>query len=355
LIKANGRRAGASGIILVKRINSKVSSSLSIAWQVLSISKGQWYGALILVLVAAIVLVKISGLRNPKKNNMPLITSVFALGKVQPIGYTQSINSPMIYSSSRIKKLYVEENDYVRKGSPLFSVEDSHDAYYNMEKSKAHVNQKRAELSSSQAQLLASKSLRDFYKDQYERYRYLVGTGAASLEKSMQQFTMYQANEQLYRSNLELVQANKAALASASWDYQSHKFKSEIATVRAPSNARVFKIYSRVGESIQGGRPVMDIGSTQYMGILAEVHRVDISKIKINQQASITVNGIPRIKWTGKVMRTSTQASSQSINPDDRSSIVANRVFDVLIKLSPQSSMEAQNFNYMEVNVLFSR
>ena len=71
----------------------------------------------------------------------PLVIRPFALGRVQPTGYIRSITYPMIYQSSRILKLHVDENDFVRKGSPLFTVEDSNEAFFNMESSRAQLRQ----------------------------------------------------------------------------------------------------------------------------------------------------------------------------------------------------------------------
>lgn len=283
----------------------------------------------------------------------PLVIRPFALGRVQPTGYIRSITYPMIYQSSRILKLYVDENDIVRKGSPLFTVEDSNEAFFNMESSRAQLRQQISELKSSEAKMLSSRSLKDFYKDQSKRYNFLVSTGAATSEQADEKNTLFKASEQEYISNLELVKANQAALASIGWQYRTNRFKSIISTIRAQSDVKVFKIYSRAGESIQNGKPVMDVGDSQSMGILAEVHRIDIKKIKLNQSASITVNGLPEIKWTGKVISISSQVTQQSINSDDSAATIANRVFEVLIKLSPASSNDAQKFNFMEVNVIF--
>jgi multidrug resistance efflux pump len=259
----------------------------------------------------------------------------------------------MIYQSSRILKLHVDENDFVRKGSPLFTVEDSNEAFFNMESSRAQLRQQIAELNSSEAKMMSSRSLRDFYKDQSVRYKLLASTGAATPEQAEEKITLFKATEQEYISNLELVKANRAALSSIGWQYRTNRFKSIISTVRAPSDVKVFKIYSRPGESIQNGKHVMDVGDSQSMGILAEVHRIDIKNIKLNDTASITVNGLPGIKWTGNVIKVSSQVTQQSMNSDDSAATVANRVFEVLIKLSPAASFEAQKYNYMEVNVLF--
>ena len=283
----------------------------------------------------------------------PLVVRTFALGRVQPTGYIRSITYPMIYQNSRILKLHVDENDVVRKGSPLFTVEDSNEALYNMESSRAQLRQQIAELKSSEAKLLSSRSLRDFYKGQSIRYSFLARTGAATSEQADEKNTLFKSTEQDYLSNLELVKANKAALASIGWQYRTNSFKSVISTIRAQSDLKVFKIYSRAGESAQNGKPVMDVGNSQSMGVVAEVHRIDINNIKLNQLVSITASGVPEVKWTGKVIKVSSQVTQQSINSDDPAAKIANRVFEVLIKLSPASSYEAQKYNYMEVNVLF--
>ncbi len=288
-------------------------------------------------------------------SDAPLVIKTFALGRVQPTGYIRSISYPMIYQSSRILKLHVGENDIVQKGSPLFTVEDSNEAFYNMESSRAQLRQKISELKSSEAKMLSSRLERDYYKDESKRYNFLASTGAATSQQAKEQLKLFKVNEQEYISNSELVKANRAALAAIGWQYRTNKFKSVISTVRAQSNVKIFKIYSRDGESNQNGKHVMDVGESQSMGILAEVHRIDIKNIKLNQAASITVNGLPGIKWTGKVIKISNQVSQQSINSDDSAATVANRIFEVLIKLSPASSSEAQKYNYMEVNVLFGK
>jgi len=336
-------------------IMPKVYSYIKSGASRFSFAKRKFVLCSILFLLISLGLNKMYNQRKYQKTLPPLSLKTFAIGKVQPIGYIRSITLPMIYSSSRIRKLYVEENDYVREGKPLFTVEDSKDALINMESSKANLDQKKAELNSSESKLLSAKSLRDFYKSQYKRYQFLANSGAATLEQAQQQLTLYRAAEQDYLSNLEQVKANKAALASARWVYRSNKFKSDISTVRAPADVRVFKVYARTGEGVRDGKPVMDVGESQNMGILAEVYRIDINKIRLNQKASITVNGMPMIRWAGKVIQISTQATQQSINSDDPATAMANRVFNVLIKLSPVSSSEAKNFNYMEVNVVFDR
>ena len=290
---------------------------------------------------------------NSPTPDSPLVVRTFALGRVQPTGYIRSIAYPMMYQASRIKNLYVEENDFVRKGMPLFTVEDSNEAFYNMEASRAQLRQQISQLKSSEAKMRSSRSLRDFYEEQSKRYSFLFKSGAATSEQAEEKFTLYNAAQQEYISNLELVNANRAALSSIGWQYRTNKFKSLISTIRAPADVKVFKIYSRIGESIQDGKPVMDVGESQSMGILSEVHRIDIKNIKLNQVAYITVDGVPGIKWTGKVIKISSQVSQQSINPDDPAATMANRVFDVLIKLSAPASLEAQNYNYLEVNVLF--
>ncbi len=288
-------------------------------------------------------------------SDAPLVIKTFALGRVQPTGYIRSISYPMIYQSSRILKLHVAENDIVQKGTPLFTVEDSNEAFYNMESSRAQLRQKISELKSSEAKMLSSRLERDYYKDESKRYNFLARTGAATSQKAKEQLKLFKVNEQEYISNLELVKANRAALAAIGWQYRTNKFKSVISTVRAQSNVKIFKIYSRDGESNQNGKHVLYVGESQSIGILAEVHRIDIKNIKLNQAASITVNGLPGIKWTGKVIKISNQVSQQSINSDDSAATVANRIFEVLIKLSPASSSEAQKYNYMEVNVLFGK
>ena len=249
--------------------------------------------------------------------------------------------------------MHVKENDYVRAGDPLFTVEDNKGAVIDMKTSLAQVEQQQAQLKSSEAKMISSKALRDFYKKQFERYRYLSSNGAATREQAEEKQTLFNVSQKEYQSNADLVQANRSALHAMLWQYRSKKFKSELSTIKAPGNVRIYKIYSREGESIQNGKPVMDVGESSSMGVLAEVHRIDIRKIRMGQKAVVTVNGIPTINWTGKVININRQVNIQSIKSDDPAKTVANRVFNVLINLNPADAKEARDYNYMEVNVLF--
>ena len=333
--------------------NFFTSFSSRVALQKLAMLKKKSLILFLFIFLVLAVVHRISKKPISSTQGSPLVIRPFALGRVQPTGYIRSITYPMIYQSSRILKLHVDENDIVRKGSPLFTVEDSNEAFFNMESSRAQLRQQISELNSSEAKMRSSRSLKDFYEDQSKRYNFLASTGAATFEQADQKNILFKASEQEYISNLELVKANKAALASIGWQYRTNRFKSIISTIRAQSDVKVFKIYSRAGESIQNGKQVMDVGEIQSMGILAEVHRIDIKNIKLMQSATITVNGLPGIKWTGKVISISSQVTQQSINSDDSAATIANRVFEVLIKLSPASSIDAQKYNFMEVNVIF--
>lgn len=311
---------------------------------------------LLIALTAAIVAGGVTiamSTRTPSTTPPTLEIKTFALGRVQPTSYIRSIQYPMIYTSSRIKSMHVKENDYVRAGDPLFTVEDNKGAVIDMKTSVAQVEQQQAQLKSSEAKMISSKALRDFYKKQFERYRYLSSNGAATREQAEEKQTLFNVSQKEYQSNADLVQANRSALHAMLWQYRSKKFKSELSTIKAPGNVRIYKIYSREGESIQNGKPVMDVGESSSMGVLAEVHRIDIRKIRMGQKAVVTVNGIPTINWTGKVININRQVNIQSIKSDDPAKTVANRVFNVLINLNPADAKEARDYNYMEVNVLF--
>jgi len=316
----------------------------------ISFKKLTIYLASMFIIVIAVL--KINETKN-QQIKQPLDIRVFALGRVQPTEYIRSIQYPMIYSSSRIKHLYVKENQFIKKGDPLFSVEDRDESIYNMKSSKAKIIQQIAELESSRAKMLSSKTLRDFYRGQYKRYNFLRNQGAATYEQADEKETLYRAAEQEYLSNQKLVETNKAKLKSAEWDYESNRFKTMLSVIKAPENGKVFKIYTRQGESINNGKAVMDVGNSNSMGILAEVNRADIKNIKLGQAANITANGVPEIKWRGRVIEVSGQVTQQTVNSDDPAANLANRVFNVLIKLDKKSSLQAKNYNYMEVNILF--
>lgn len=295
----------------------------------------------------------LSRARKPKVLPVPLSIRTFALGTVQPTSYVRSIQYPMLYSSSRIQKLFVNENDFVRKGAPLFVVEDADEAISNTLSSRSLVQEQIAKLRGAEAKLLSTKALRDFYKNQLDRYSFLAKRGAATLEQADEKLTLFNAAQQEYDANIQFVRASRSSLNSAIWQYRSNNYKSSISTVRAPADVRVFKIYSRPGESIQDGKPVMDVGESNSMGVLAQVHKTDIRNVRMGQFVTVTANGIPNLRWKGYVINIGRQISQQSVVSDDPAATVGNQVFNVLIQLEQKYSSQAQNHNLMEVNILF--
>ena len=285
----------------------------------------------------------------------PLKLSVFSLGKVQPTSYNRSIKTPMAYSLSRIMSLYVKENDFVKQGDPLFSVEDSDEALFSANAYRKEMTSKQEQIKSAEAKVRSSRIIRDYQQIEYDRFRYLASNDAAPLQQAQQKLVLLQAAQQELDASIAALNSAKSTFDAARSQYQAADAKSTMTTIVSPIDASVYKIYSRVGETLERNLPVILIGDSRSMGVLAEVHAADIDKVRIGETAKVTSNDLPVLRWDGKVINIARRIGRQSIVSNDPAATVGNPVFDVLVELTHDSSLQARKYNGLEVNVLFGR
>ena len=69
--------------------------------------------------------------------------------------------------------------------------------------------------------------------------------------------------------------------------------------MKALSDGKVLKIHTRAGETISTDG-IIEIGETSQMYVVAEVFEEDISKIKLNQNAELTIRSTNE-KLSGEV------------------------------------------------------
>ena len=96
-------------------------------------------------------------------------------------------------------------------------------------------------------------------------------------------------------ANIALAQANlREAQANLDKSY-----------MRAPIDGTVLRIMRRAGEQVSATFPsiVMVIGDTQTVRVRAEIDETDIGRIKVGQQAYVTVDAYPGRRFTGTITR----------------------------------------------------
>lgn len=102
-------------------------------------------------------------------------------------------------------------------------------------------------------------------------------------------------------------------------------------TIYAPRNGRILEIFARPGE-IVGSSPVLTMGDTEKMYVVAEVYETDVSRIRIGQAARITSRALTGAV-TGHVVEIGWTIHKNDVLNVDPAARADARVVEVRIEL----------------------
>ncbi|MFZ0426675.1 MAG: efflux RND transporter periplasmic adaptor subunit [Acidobacteriota bacterium] len=152
------------------------------------------------------------------------------------------------------------------------------------------------------------------------------------------------------------VETAKAALerALASGNLSGLEKRLELATaqldqsiIRAPSSGEVLKIYTRPGEAAAGG-PLLLLGDTKALVVVAEVDEDDIGRVRQGQHAVVTSRALPG-RLTGLVEAVGHLIARNRLRDLDPAARIDRRVVEVRIRLEdPKAARRLLN---LEVDV----
>lgn len=126
----------------------------------------------------------------------------------------------------------------------------------------------------------------------------------------------------------------------------------ELRKVKTYTSGKVLKIYARPGETV-GNDGVLELGDTETMLAVAEVFEADITKIKPDQMAEITVRTSGE-KFAGQVVQVGSLIKKRDTLDSDPVADVDARVVEVKVKLSPEASKRLANLTNLRVDVRIS-
>jgi RND family efflux transporter MFP subunit len=94
-------------------------------------------------------------------------------------------------------------------------------------------------------------------------------------------------------------------------DLDNAKSQLDSATLRSPVSATVLSVTAKKGEVVSPSVPVVTLGDLSGLQVSADVDEVDAGKVKVDDQATITVDAYPQTPLTGKVSRISLAATQK--------------------------------------------
>ncbi|MDA0266886.1 MAG: efflux RND transporter periplasmic adaptor subunit [Cyanobacteria bacterium] len=338
----------------------------------------------------------------------PEITTVTALGSLEPAGEVIYLTAPTSSQESRIDQLLVAVGDAVEAGD-VIAILDSRDrlqASYDQALQEVAVaqarlaqvragakpgdiNTQRAEIArleaDQQARIAAQQATVNRLQAEVQnaeveaqRYDSLYGQGAISAsERDTRQLTLQTTQQSLQQAQADLtrlqttrspevnkaqatlsaiatvrsvdVQVLEAELGRAQAAADQAQASLEQAYVKSPQAGVIMDIHTRAGEVI-ASEGIVEIGQTEQMVAIAEVYESDVQKVQPGQSVRILSTALPgdlrgTVEWVGLKVE-----QQGAINTDPSQNIDA-KVVEVRVRLDAQSSQVAANFTNLQVEV----
>ncbi|MEL6854893.1 MAG: ABC exporter membrane fusion protein [Cyanobacteria bacterium J06607_13] len=341
----------------------------------------------------------------------PEITTVTALGRLEPTGELVRITAPTSVQESRIGELQVAEGEAVSAGE-VIAVLDNRDllqvalqrAEQQVEVARAQLAQvqagaqsgeiqaQQAEISRLQAERLGNIETQratiariqaevNNARDDFARYESLYQRGGISAsERDSYRLTLTTTEQQLAEakatlsriettSNQQISQARatldriaevrpvdveiaEAEVRSAMIAVTEAQANLDQAYVKSPINGRVIDIHTKEGETV-GSDGIATVGQTQQMMAVVEVYQDDIHKIEVGQPVVMTSTAIDDT-LRGTVERIGLQIGQQQVVNEDPSANIDAKVMEVFVRLNEASSDRVAGLTNLQVTAKIS-
>ena len=341
----------------------------------------------------------------------PEPTAVSALGQLEPEGEIIQLSVSSGVESSKVEKLLVKRGDKVRQGQ-VVAILDSYNrrqaavdkaqtdvriAQASLERVRAGakqgdisaqqsaVNRLEAELrgqvASQEAAIARLSAELDNARVEYNRYQQLFNDGAISAqERDTRRLRVNTVEQQLAEARETLnrtiettnvqrneaqarlesiaevrsvdVQVAQAELEQAQAAVKQAEADLALTQVRSPINGRVLNVNVRPGEVV-GNQGIMAIGQTDQMYVVAEVYETDVDRIRLGQKAIVTGSAFSE-ELQGEVAQLGLEVKQQDVFESDPLVNTDNKVVEVKIRLSPESSQRVTALSNLQVQVVIA-
>ncbi|HLP89662.1 MAG TPA: ABC exporter membrane fusion protein [Nostocaceae cyanobacterium] len=346
----------------------------------------------------------------PISNPLPTITSVAALGRLEPQGEVIRLSAPNSQGGVRVSQLLVKKGDKVKQGQIIAILDNHAPNLAALEKAKTQVEvaqtrlqqvkagaksgdisaqkatisrleaQLRGEISTQNATIARLKAELKNAEIENNRYQKLYQDGAISAsDADSKRLRLDTIEQQLKEANATLnrtietlqkqlteaqarlnsiaeirptdIQAATADVESAKASVKQAQAELELSSIRSPIDGQVLKIHAWPGELISSNG-IVELGHTQQMYVVAEVYETDIKKVRLGQSAIITSDAFTG-ELKGIVTDVGLQVGQQNIFNTNPAANTDNKVVDVKIRIdSLQDNQRVAALTNLNVQVL---
>ena len=278
-------------------------------------------------------------------------------GRVEPTSEDIKLGSEL---SGKLKAVYVEEGDTIRRGQVLAELEND-DYRAQLASAEADTTAKEAALrkvmngARAQERLEAWSSVRaaeavmNNARAETERRQKLFQAGVVSREEAERYAREYDVAAAKYREAVEhhsLVddhaREEDQALAEAELKLARARLEEARARyaktlIKSPVDGTVLRKHHRNGESVSNSAttpdPILTVGDQGVLNVRVEVDETEVSKVQVGQKVYVTADAYGQQKFWGHVIRVGQELGRKNIRTDEPTEHVDTKILETLVEL----------------------
>ncbi len=284
-------------------------------------------------------------------------------GRVEPYSEDIKIGSEL---SGRLKSVFVEEGDAIRRGQVLAELENA-DYRAQVESAKASVVAKEAALrkvvngarrqerDKAWSSVDEARAVTENTQSELHRRQELFAAGVVSreeLDRYAREADVAKAKYQAAVEQHSLVDdhAREEDRSLAEADLQLAKAQLEEAQARyektficSPIDGGVLRKHHRSGESVSNSStapdPVLTVGDRKTLRVRVDVDETDVGKVRVGQKAYVTADAFGKQKFWGRVVRVGQQLGPKNLRTDEPAERVDTKILETLVELDPGTQL----------------
>ena len=243
-------------------------------------------------------------------------------GKIEPLENFEA-HAPV---ATTVRKLYVHEGDWVKKGQLLLRLEDA-DIRAQAARAVAQLRSAQADLTAvrtggtheevltNQAELVKARTERDAAERNLAAMQNLLRRGAAApaeveeaenrMKRAQAQVHLLEQKQQGRYSRPEVSRA-QAQAAEGSATYAAAATLLRDANVRAERDGMVYSLPVREGQYVNPGDLLVQVANLSTVQLRAFVDEPEIGRLAKGQKVTVTWDALPGRGWEGTLTRVPT-------------------------------------------------
>lgn len=247
-----------------------------------------------------------------------------------------------------IEKLYVDDNDHVKKGKLLLTIDDR-DYKVRYEQAKAAYEMALYKQKSAIVDKNAAETDLAVAEQDYERYKGLYAKGAVSqqeYDRAKSKYDLAKANYATAQQQVFSKEKNKVADAELKrLEALMNQAKLELSYTKifASEDGKITNRSAEEGAYINAGAPLFSIVPDKRW-VVANFKETQLNKIRVGQKVKIKIDAYPHLKLYGVVdsIQSSTGAKSSMFPPENAVGSYVKVVQRVPVKIVFKSKIDSQ-------------